>query len=90
VIAALPGAASAEAAAARAAFVAARPGLPAALEDCVSGRELVEREFAQDVAIASELDVSGCAPALTGEGCFADAAPGVGPDDRQVPAADRG
>lgn len=39
------------------------------LEECPSGRELVDRGFADDVRIASELDVSGVVPRLT-EGRF--------------------
>lgn len=48
-----------EAEAAALAFAGLRP-----LEDCPSGRELVERGFADDVRIASELDVSVAVPVL--------------------------
>jgi 2-phosphosulfolactate phosphatase len=34
------------------------------LKQCGSGRELIERGFDQDVDIASDLDVSQCAPTL--------------------------
>ena len=49
---------SPEAAAARAAFVQARPRLYDALRGSVSGRELVERGFDDDVATAAAHDVS--------------------------------
>jgi 2-phosphosulfolactate phosphatase len=39
------------------------------LEECLSGQELVERGFAEDVRIASQLDVSDVVPRLT-EGRF--------------------
>ena len=53
-----------EAEAAAIAFRALRP-----LEECPSGQELVERGFAEDVRIASQLDVSDVVPRLT-EGRF--------------------
>jgi 2-phosphosulfolactate phosphatase len=53
-----PPACSPEAAAARAAFVAARPLLHDALVQCASGRELVERGCADDVLTSAALDVS--------------------------------
>jgi 2-phosphosulfolactate phosphatase len=55
---------SPEAEAAAIAFRALRP-----LEQCPSGRELVERGFLEDVRIASEVDVSEVVPRLT-EGRF--------------------
>lgn len=55
---------SPEAAAARAAYVAARPRLAEAVTDSASGRELAQRGFADDVALACELDVSPLAPRL--------------------------
>ena len=55
---------SPEAEAAAIAFRALRP-----LEECPSGQELVERGFAEDVRIASQLDVSDVVPRLT-EGRF--------------------
>jgi 2-phosphosulfolactate phosphatase len=55
---------SPEAGAARAAFVAARPLLHDALAGSTSGRELIARGFADDVALAAELDASTTAPVL--------------------------
>jgi 2-phosphosulfolactate phosphatase len=49
---------SPEAAAARAAFVAARPRLYEEIAGCASGRELVARGWEDDVATASSHDVS--------------------------------
>ncbi len=57
---------SPEAAAARAAFVGVRPRLADDLPDTASGRELVARGFAVDVALAAQLDVSPLAPRLAG------------------------
>jgi 2-phosphosulfolactate phosphatase len=62
VIHALPGERSPEAAAAEAAFLSCRNRLATVLADCASGRELLERGFADDVALAAELDVSPCVP----------------------------
>lgn len=59
---------SAEAAAARAAFVAARPLLHDALVDSVSGRELIGRGLDEDVLAASALDVTDLAAVLGSEG----------------------
>jgi 2-phosphosulfolactate phosphatase len=64
VIHALPGERSPEAAAAEAAFMAIRDQLVSVLADCASGRELCERGFSDDVALAAELDVSACVPRL--------------------------
>ena len=61
---ALPGALSADAEAARAAFRAAGPALSRALHECRSGRELADRGRAQDVRLAAERDVSATVPAL--------------------------
>jgi 2-phosphosulfolactate phosphatase len=55
---------SPEAAAARAAFVAARPRLRDVLARCVPGRELVRRGLAEDLAVAAELDASSAVPIL--------------------------
>ncbi len=55
---------SPEAAAARAAFVAAQPRLHEVLARCVPGRELVRRGLAEDLAAAAELDVSAAVPIL--------------------------
>jgi 2-phosphosulfolactate phosphatase len=65
ILAALPPAARApEAAAAVAAFDALRDTLPATLDACSSGRQLRERGYAQDVAIAAQLNVSTAVPIL--------------------------
>jgi len=65
---AVPGIAmSPEARAALAAFAAAEPELPRQLTDCASGLELVEYGFAEDVAIAAELDASAGVPVLVGD-----------------------
>jgi 2-phosphosulfolactate phosphatase len=54
------------------AFRVVEPQLEAALRSCASGRELVDKDFAQDVAIAGELDADGCVPVLA-DGFFIDA-----------------
>ena len=59
---------SPEAAAARAAFVAARPRLDATLAGCASGIELIGRGWADDVAVAAEHDVTVVVPMLTADG----------------------
>ena len=61
-----------EARVAEQAFRAVEAELEAALRSCASGRELVDTDFAQDVAIAGELDADGCVPVLAG-GFFSDA-----------------
>jgi len=53
-----------EAAAARAAFVGARPRLRDILPTTVSGRELIERGWSDDVDTSSALDVTSCAAVL--------------------------
>jgi 2-phosphosulfolactate phosphatase len=55
---------SPEAAAARAAFVAARPRLYDTLADCVSGRDLLARGWHDDVATSAAHDVSTVVPRL--------------------------
>jgi 2-phosphosulfolactate phosphatase len=60
---------SPEAAAARAAFVAARPRLHEALLQSGSGRELAARGFENDIAIAAALDASITVPVLR-DGAF--------------------
>ena len=62
---------SGEARAAAAAFRAARPALAASLEECSSGRELVEAGYRDDVAVAAELDVSTTVPVLHDGRCVA-------------------
>lgn len=47
--------------------------LPADLHDCASGRELVAAGFADDVAVAAEVDAGDVVPVLDGE-AFVDAA----------------
>jgi 2-phosphosulfolactate phosphatase len=65
IIAAIEGAEmSAEASMARHGFVAMEGQLHAILRDCVSGRELIDRGFAQDVEVALERDASKVAPIL--------------------------
>ncbi|TQF68883.1 2-phosphosulfolactate phosphatase [Rhodococcus spelaei] len=54
-------------------FVASSGDLTARLRDCASGRELIEKGFAQDVEIAAEFDASAVVPVLRGE-AFVDAA----------------
>ena len=60
---------TAEAAAARAAFAALRDRVPAVLRGALSGRELIDAGYAQDVELAAALDVSDAAPRLA-EGAF--------------------
>lgn len=68
VIASLTGNLSAEALAARATFRAC--DVPAAVRDSSSGRELIERGFAEDVRIATELDACDVVPLLGADGYF--------------------
>jgi 2-phosphosulfolactate phosphatase len=71
VVAALDGHRSPEAETACRSFEVVSTRIRSALLECVSGRELVERGFAEDVAIASELNVSTRAPMLR-DGAFQD------------------
>ncbi len=64
IVAALDRDASPEAGAARAAFLRSRAHLAATLHASVSGQELVDMGFPQDVSFASELDASMVAPVL--------------------------
>jgi 2-phosphosulfolactate phosphatase len=64
VIAGLKGTLSPEARIAVSAYEAVRGQLPAVLEQCSSGRELIERGFGEDVQLASMLNCSGVAPVL--------------------------
>jgi 2-phosphosulfolactate phosphatase len=57
---------SPEARTAIAAFAAAEPELPRQLAECASGLELLEDGFADDVAIAADLDGSTQVPVLAG------------------------
>ncbi len=67
----LPGSRSPEAEIAVAAFQAAQPDLPGFLARSSSGRELIERGFAEDVALAAELDADACVPRLMEGNYFA-------------------
>ena len=64
VISHLEGGLSPEARAALSAYLNVKSELRHMLKQCGSGRELIERGFEQDVEIASELDISECAPTL--------------------------
>jgi 2-phosphosulfolactate phosphatase len=64
VISHLKGSLAPEASAALSAYLSVKPDLKHMLKQCGSGRELIARGYEQDVDIASELDVSGCAPTL--------------------------
>jgi 2-phosphosulfolactate phosphatase len=64
VIACLPGRRSPEAQTAVAAFECLRPNLNAALRQCGSGKELIERGFGADVDLAAQYDVSRHVPLL--------------------------
>lgn len=69
VLSALPGQPSPEAQAAIAAFESVRDRLLPALKGCSSGKELIERGFADDALLAAELDVSTAVPLLR-DGAF--------------------
>jgi 2-phosphosulfolactate phosphatase len=60
----LPGGLSPDAQAAVAAYRCARQDLVSRLTHCSSGKELIERGFEHDVALASALDVSATVPTL--------------------------
>ena len=60
----LPGSLSPEARAALAAFREAYRDLPALLRQCSSGKELIQRGFEPDVALAAQLDASTGVPRL--------------------------
>ena len=64
ILAHLNGVRSPEAAAAVSVFEGARAHLPEALRNSVSGKELASRGFADDIAIASELNSDDVAPRL--------------------------
>jgi 2-phosphosulfolactate phosphatase len=61
----LPGTCSPEAAMAEAAFLHFRSTLTVCLQQCSSGKELIGRGFASDVALAAAVDQSTCVPVLT-------------------------
>jgi 2-phosphosulfolactate phosphatase len=71
VLSELPGTRSPEAEWAIATFSRFRNELPAALVQCASGRELIEKGFPMDVELAAEYAVSSAAPMLDREGKFA-------------------
>jgi 2-phosphosulfolactate phosphatase len=62
---------SAEARIARDAFLSARLKLAETIRDCLSGRELIDKGFPQDVELAVQLDVSLAAPVLR-DGAYRD------------------
>jgi 2-phosphosulfolactate phosphatase len=68
ILAALPSGTelSAEARLAADAFRATRPHLADTIRDCLSGRELIDRNYGDDVEIALELDASDVVPRLLG------------------------
>lgn len=61
------GPASPEADSAMAAYRAVGDRLPDALSGCVSGRELIEAGYRQDLDVAAEVDASAAVPVLTGD-----------------------
>ena len=69
IISYLNGRLSPEAAAAAAAFREVKPRLEEYLSQCSSGKELIERGFAEDVRLAAHLNASDTAPILV-EGAF--------------------
>jgi 2-phosphosulfolactate phosphatase len=70
---------STEAQAAVDAFLGAREMLHDRIRSCMSGRELIDRGFETDVRLATELDVSRCAPRLVTDAYEAwSAGPGAG------------
>ncbi len=69
VLAALDVSLSAEARVARDTFEGMRAALAETIRDSLSGRELIEAGFAEDVALAIQRDVSLCAPRLQ-RGCY--------------------
>ena len=69
IISYLNGRLSPEAAAATAAFREVKPRLEEYLFQCSSGKELIERGFAEDVRLAAQLNASDKAPVLV-EGAF--------------------
>jgi 2-phosphosulfolactate phosphatase len=71
VIASLGGTQSSEARPAAAAFEASRAQLALILSDSVSGRELVSRGFAADVALAVDYDSSSVVPVVDRDGWLA-------------------
>ena len=64
IISYLPGSLSPEARSAAATFAALAAEIGSSLEQCGSGKELIERGYAQDVALAAELNASEGVPLL--------------------------
>lgn len=62
-----PAEASPESRSAAEAFVAASGDLAGRLWECASGRELIDKGFAEDVAIAAEFDATTVVPVLRGD-----------------------
>src|SRR5207248_9928302 len=62
----LPGTRSPEAAVAETTFLHLQTEVTACLQQCTSGKELIGRGFAQDVAVAAAVDQSACVPILSG------------------------
>jgi 2-phosphosulfolactate phosphatase len=77
IVSQLQGRHSPEANVAVAAFESLRGSLRDHMLLSSSGRELVERDFAADVELAAELDVSVIVPVLSGDAFIASTAPGV-------------
>lgn len=73
IISYLQGYKSPEAWIAQEAYESAWDLLYATLEDCSSGRELIERGFKQDISLAADLNCSDCVPFLR-EGAYANQA----------------
>jgi 2-phosphosulfolactate phosphatase len=64
ILAHLTGSQSPDVAAAIAAFRGVQSNLSELLMSCVSGRELIERGYEEDIRLASELECSSCVPIL--------------------------
>ena len=62
----LSGTRSPEATVAETTFLHLQTEVTACLQQCSSGKELIGRGFAQDVAVAAAVDQSACGPILTG------------------------
>jgi len=67
IISALEGTRSPEAQLAADAFIGALRDLSGALHGCASGRELIDRGYARDVAFAADWDASTAVPVLDGD-----------------------
>lgn len=69
IISALSGRKSPEARMAQASWLASKDGLQNVFEDCASGRELIQRGFAEDVRFAIDVDCSTVIPVFA-NGCY--------------------